>query len=443
MENSIKNGLEWNNAEDLRKQNRFAEAMPIFKRHFDENNDEASLWRIIYCARHVHDYETAVSYLEKNHDRFPNSEMIRTQFAWLRYDAFLQPVKNSGNHARILEIAEEILPLTTGPDDILFKLTLFAAIDAARSLDDHEKMLDLTSRVDPQKLEIATREFKGRKIISWRERWYFARLHALFSGAHYEDCRALGFKAFREFPQKIEFARKAALCLEKLNRTSEALEELQAICRSRGCPWYVFADVARINYEGSAFDEALEYAERGAGFRGDLKTKVNLFALIGKISLVLGNRERARSFTLLSCAIRYAEHWKISDELQEMMNRLEITSPYPDPANAWNECRKLLPGNEKRQEKAPVSNDRPKDGQHAENRVVAENCEGLLEIKNVDSPFAFIKSFQFDQMIYVKTQEIPSDLRFNGAELRFRVIESFDQKKGRWGNRATEIKAAA
>lgn len=442
MENSVENGLNWNQAEELRRQNRFAEALPIFIGCFEENQDEATLWRIIHCARHSHDYETAVSYLEKHHNSFPDSELLRTQFAWLRYDAFLQPVKKAGNHSRVIEIADEILPLTSGSKDILFNLTLFAAIDAARSLEDHEKMLDLTEKVCPAALDESVREYKGKKMISWRERWYFARLHALFAAGNYMECRGLAHKAFREFPRKLEFARKSALCLEKLGRTDEGLEELQAISKTRGAPWYVFADVARILFEKNEFMQALGYALKGAGFRGDLKTKVNLFTLIGKIFLVLGEREKAKSFVLLACAIRNSEHWKFNDELQEIMGRLDIASPFPEVPNAWAECRKHTEAQKEGNAPRPELTAKVEGG-HSENRVVASNCEGLLELKKPDSPFAFIKSFQFENMVYVKTQEIPEDLRFNGAELRFNVVESFDHKRERWGNRAVEIKAAA
>ena len=74
-----------------------------------------------------------------------------------------------------------------------------------------------------------------------------------------------------------------------LGKYGEAEEELQAISRMRGCPWYIVADLAKLRFNVGSFNSALDAAYEATLMHGELKSKVNLFTLIAKIQLVLGN----------------------------------------------------------------------------------------------------------------------------------------------------------
>lgn len=441
MEKTIESGLNWNHAENMRKQNRFADALPIFVQYFNEHHDEPTLWRCIHCARHLKDYKTAIELIENNYRDFTDSEMLRVQFAWLKYDAFMPGMKKRSDWEGILRLADEILALNPEDGEILFRLTIFAAIDAARNLNDYQKMLELTDMIGPEKLAAEGEQFKGRRMISWRERWYFARLHALFSAQLYNECRALAFKAFAEYPRKIEFARKAALCKEKLGVAGDAEEELMAISKVKGSPWYVLADLARIRFEMKKYDEALDAAYGAAVRHGEDKTKVNLFALIAKILLIMGDTENALNHVVLSCSIRNREHWKTPEELQQLRDRLGIGNELPAPELARKKCSEIW---------QPVFSAMPaKSNGSASGNAVSQRESGKMlagglignigEIKE-NRNFAFINTPDNPSPVFVRQADVPESLWVTGARVTFDLIESFDQKKGVVSVRAVAVK---
>ncbi len=445
MEQKIESGINWNQAETFRKENRFAEALPMFMTYFAEHHDEPSLWRCIHCARHLKDYATAIELIENNYQDFTRSEMLRVQFAWLKYDALIPTARKRGDWEGILKIADEIFELNPEDGEILFRLTLFAAIDAARNLNDYRKMLELTDLIAPEKLAAEGESFKGRRMISWRERWYFARLHALFEAGLYEDCRRLAFKAFSEYPRKIEFARRAALCRDKMGARGDAEEELMAISKVRGCPWYILADLARIRFEIGKYEEALGSAIAAAGMHGDLKTKVNLFSLIGKIMLVLGESDAALHHITLSCSIRNREHWKIPDELKQLADRFGLGNNLPVPEIAMKNCS----GFWKQSANQPAQEARTGEPQKSHKTAVPvlsqdpvkKGLTGILGAVPEGRPFSFITSSDYQKPVYVKLAEIPEELRYEGARLGFDLVEGYDQKKGVKSMRAANISA--
>ncbi|HNX77205.1 MAG TPA: hypothetical protein PLM07_11025 [Candidatus Rifleibacterium sp.] len=443
MEKKIESGLNWNQAENLRKENRFAEALPIFMAYFAEHRDEPTLWRCVHCARHLKDYNTALELIENNYQDFTGSQMLRVQFAWLKYDALIPTARKRSDWEGILKIADEIFELNPEDGEILFRLTLFAAIDAARNLNDYRKMLELTDLIAPEKLAAEGESFKGRRMISWRERWYFARLHALFEAALYEDCRRLAFRAFSEYPRKIEFARRAALCRDKMAARGDAEEELMAITKVRGCPWYILADLAKIRFELGKYDEALDSAIAAAGMHGDLKTKVNLFSLIGKILLVLGESDAALHHVTLSCSIRNREHWKIPDDLKQLSDRFGLGGNLPAPEIALKNCSGFWRQSGSQPARQPGCREsqtyqKPSVPALAE-APVKTGLKGILGAVPEGRPFSFITSSDYQKPVYVKLTEIPEELRYEGARLSFDLVESFDQKKGEKSVRAANV----
>ena len=134
-----------------------------------------------------------------------SSQPLKSQFCWLQYDFIIDKNKKSGNWEKVLKASEDVLDMIDDYNDLLFKLALFSAIDAAKNLKDNQKLLELTDIIGPEKLSAEPENYKGKKIMSYRERWFFARLNALFDSQLYEECRELSLEAIKQFPRRIEF----------------------------------------------------------------------------------------------------------------------------------------------------------------------------------------------------------------------------------------------
>lgn len=435
MENSLTFATVWNDAEELRKAGKFEQAFPIFVDCFKANADEGSLWRAVHCARKLGRYEEALQMIEENKSILSSSQSLRSQFCWLKYDFLIDKNKKAGNWEAVLKASEEIVNMITDVSDLLFKLALFAGIDAAKNLNEPQKILELTEMVGPEKLPAEGESYKGKKLMSYRERWFYARLSALFDVQLYEECRSLSLEAVKQFPRRLEFCRKGALCKMMMGKTGEAEEELLAISKLKGCPWYITADLAKLRFNAGSYNLALESAYRAALMNGELQSKVNVFSLIAKIQLVLGDADSAKNHTILACSIRKHFNWKFNQEITQLASRFGIDDNLPLPAVALKVCEKEWLEYSKKwaDERHEVKVD--------ENRIVEEGKQGTITSIIENRPFTFIRRADNGQNVYARISEIPENLRYSGAELEFDLAESFDKLKNKKSVQAVKIRA--
>ena len=132
MENTLSMTTAWNEAEEMRKSGKFETAFPVFMESFKANSDEGSLWRAVHCARKTNQFDVAVQLIEENKQMLSTSQPLKSQFCWLKYEYIIDRNKKSGNWEGIIKASEEILELITDCNDLIFRLALFAAIDAAK-----------------------------------------------------------------------------------------------------------------------------------------------------------------------------------------------------------------------------------------------------------------------------------------------------------------------
>ena len=435
MENTLSMSTAWQEAEEMRKSGKFEQAFPVFIGSFNANSDEGSLWRAVHCARKMGDYEAAVNLIEENKSLLPISHALKSQFCWLKYDFVIDKNKKSGCWEAVLKASEEILELITDFNDLLFKLALFSAIDAAKNIKDFQKVLELTEFIGPDKLSAEAEIYKGKKILSYRERWFYARLNALFEVQLYEECRELALQAIKQFPRRLEFCRRSALCKMMLGKYGEAEEELQAISKTRGCPWYIVADLAKLRFNTGSFNKALESAFTAALMPGELQSKVNLFTLIAKIQLVFGNSESAKNHTSLACSIRKNLKWKFNEETTQLASRFGIGDELPMPNIALKACEKEW------KEQGDIDNKVVADNTSCNKEPLKTGLQGTITSIVDNRPFTFIHRADNDQNIYAKISDIPEDLRLSGAEVEFDLIESFDKLKNKKSVKAVNVRA--
>lgn len=435
VENTLAMASIWNNAEDLRKSGKYEQALPIFLDSFMANSDEGSLWRAIHCYRKLGQFELALELIEANKAMLATSVALKSQFCWLKYDAVIDKNKKSGNWDAVLKCSEEILEIVTDVNDLLFKLALFAGIDAAKKMDEPQKVLELTEMVGPEKFPAEGELFNGKKLLSYRERWFYARLGALFDVQLYEECRSLSLEAVRQYPRRLEFSRRGALCKMMLGCNGEAEEELLAISKTRGCPWYITADLAKLRFNTGSFHSALDSAYEAALMPGELQSKVNLFSLIARIQLVLGDSESAKNHTILACSIRKHLNWKFNQETVQLASRFGIDDNLPLPHIAKKACEEEWRKQNKNMPANNVPSEKVDDG-----KLIATSLQGTITSIVEGRPFTFIRRADNGQNVYAKLSDIPAELQANGTELEFDLVESFDKLKNKKSVRATNVR---
>ena len=430
--NSTTNNTVWQEAEEMRKSGNFEHAFPIFIENFKANSDEESLWRAVHCARKLGKYDDVIDIIEGNKEMLLSSQALKQQFCWLQYDALIEKNKKLGKWETVLKTSENILEMIDDYNELVYKLALFSAIDAAKNLKDNQKLLELTDIIGPDKLPSEPETFNGKIMLSYQERWFFARINALFDAQLYEECRDLSLQAIKQY-RRIEFSRRAALCKMMLGKNGEAEEELQAISRMRGCPWYIVADLAKLRFNVGSFSKALEAAFEAAIMQGELQSKVNLFTLIAKIQLVLGNSESAKNHIMLACAIRKELKWKFNEEITLLASRFGIGDKVPLTNLALKACEK-----EWREQSNSSSEN---DNIRYSNEPIETGLKGFITSILENRPFTFIHLVDNDQKIYTNISDIPEDMRLSGLEVEFDLVETFDKLKNKKSVKATNIRA--
>lgn len=370
--------------------------------------------------------EQAWQFLYECIELFPENREINNQHAWLLYDFELSPAKARKNFNQIIETANKILKLE--PDSLLQTICVFAATDACKALNENEKTLQFLALLDKSRLEKSQREYSGKKIMSWRERWYFACINALFETRNFNECRETCLEAAADFPQILEFTRKAALCLAESGETDVAVEELQRLVSSRNVPWYVNSDLAKLLFESGKVDKAWQQSATAAQTKGELKTKVNLFQLMGRILLAQGQRQAAAAHLCLAVKVREEQNWSIPESLSEMLEKLNTGHEPNDLRSLLSFCRNFWT--------KTASSDKHAAEKTSDNDKI---YRGVLLMKNPASHFAFIRSSEFSENIYVKAVDVPEKLKNDGTEVSFRITTSFDAKKNRESKRAIDI----
>ena len=193
--------------------------------------------------------------------------------------------------------------------------------------------------------------------------------------------------------------------------------------------------MAKLRFNAGSYNLALESAYRAALMNGELQSKVNVFSLIAKIQLVLGDADSAKNHTILACSIRKHFNWKFNQEINQLASRFGIDDNLPLPAVALKVCEKEWLGYSKKwaDERHEVKVD--------ENRIVEEGKQGTITSIIENRPFTFIRRADNGQNVYARISEIPENLRYSGAELEFDLAESFDKLKNKKSVQAVRIRA--
>ncbi|MDN5280640.1 MAG: hypothetical protein PWR01_4605 [Clostridiales bacterium] len=395
--------------EDWNREHKPEIACGMISHHRQQGKNE-NAWQLLYEAMEL----------------FPENREINNEHAWLLYDFELTPAKSRKNFDQIIETANKIINLE--PDLLLQTICVFAATDACKAINEHEKTLQFLALLDKSRLEKSPREYAGKRIMSWRERWYFACINALFETGNFIECREICLEATADFPQILEFKRKAALCLAESGELAKAAEELQRLILSRNVPWYVNSDLAKILFETGNVEEAWRQTSKAAQAKGELKTKVNLFQLMARILLAQGKRQAAASHLCLAAKVREEQNWSIPESLSEMLQKLNTSHEQTDLKTLLSCCRPFWTGSN--------CEIKPEVADKIDKKKV---YRGVLLMKNPASHFAFIKCRELTENIYVKASDIPETLKIDGKEVRFSITTSFDAKKSRESKRAVNI----
>lgn len=419
----------------------YEEAGKLFHQLWDEQGDAFSGGRYALCLRRCGHAKAALTIARRVADKYPDDIYVRREVVWALYDAEFKPAKEKGDLNALLRIGQQIVELTD--EELPVRLVSFAIIDLAKDKMKWDVVSAWCDRLDPQKLSDEVRTIGGRRVISEREQWYFAKIKSLVQLKRWDEARVWAIEAREAFPRKEDFARWAAQALAGQGHISEAIVELEKLARQERPPWYLLNDLAELNLQSGQAEEAYRLACRAALAPGEDKAKVGLFVLLSQSALETEQFDVAARHVTLSRLVRAREGWSIPGAVTQLEVRVRQTvSAWPDVpdeiARLFAQCRKdweaavppdLRPQpREKRQKNLTQTDVRTDQVFHT----------GRIKMYNADRGFGFITPDNGTDDLFFHISDVRGiDSPAPGVPVQYQVGE------GRKGPAAVDVRAAA
>jgi cold shock CspA family protein/Flp pilus assembly protein TadD len=411
-------------AEELRKDGQFAEALALFNELGQQNDDAFVGWRRAFCLRklgHTHEALNVASQVAEN---FPEDEWVGREYAWCIYTHNLKPAQSDQDLPRVRKIARQIVELVDDP--FIKKLVTFIVIDVAKARADWNLVNTCCNWIKTDDLSDEPTDFGERKGMSELERWYFAKVKAVIKLERWDEAECCAREAAEHFPRKTDFSRWRAQALAGNGHFEEAETELQALIRKGNAPWYVLADLARVTAQLGKPAEALRIASEAARTRGEDQAKVNLFALLAELALETGQAQTAALHVALVKAIREREGWPIKAELVELEQEMQMHLSDEQTHDIPSDPRQLLKLCHRAWDEIMLS---------GQERYYGTVCR-LPEEKN----FGFIKPDDGTDDVFVLLRDVPRSAQEVGARVEYALESSYDHKKERESVRAVHVR---
>jgi tetratricopeptide (TPR) repeat protein/cold shock CspA family protein len=410
-------------ARELYEAKRFAEAGAIYHALWDEQGDAFSGGRYAYCLRKCGHADAALTVARQVIAKHPDDPYVRREVVWALYEAEVKPAREKGDLGRLLQTAQQIVELT---DEVLpVRLVTFAVIALAKDKGQWDIVSHWCDRLDPQALSDEKREVNGRRILSEREQWYYAKIKALVQLKQWPQAHDLTSVAVQAYPRNKHFQRWSALALAHQGRGLEAVQTFEALLEQGASDWFLLADLAQIKYQLGQLEEALRVACRAALARGEDKAKVNLFMLLAQLGLASGQIEFAAHNVALARTVRQREGWSVNKDLVQLEQQIQAKLANKSLLNIPTDTRHLLKVCQGEWRKFVTFGQQRYTGQ-----VIH-----LPESK----PFGFIKPDHDGENIFVLLRDLPRPAQTVGTRVEFGLETSFDRKKNRESVRAVEV----
>lgn len=354
------------NANRLRKQKQFDAAASIYEEIIQNYPQESSDWdRTGYasCLRQLGKVTESLEVLRQVYVRLKNNPTADKQlFSWCRneygrciYDMEIKTLdlESDINEVKLFRAADAIVLLTTQEEFSPFERTVFFVVDYLdkRPNPNYRLIFNWLNKLNPHILSSQPRSAKNPDHVdktypSPKEKWYSVFAKTLLELRSYSECVEICNQALSEFSEfhysyDVWFKWYRGKSLAALNRHSEALVDFQAIQRVKK-DFFVDYEIARSYSSLDNINEALIHAVKAALVKGPLEYKWEVFLLIGKLLISMGNNDLAYQHVQLAAKIREEKNWKrIPPELSTMIRTLQVSlDGVPDSKALSNQLAK-------------------------------------------------------------------------------------------------------
>lgn len=326
-------------AETLRQQERFSEALPLYDKLWNavgDNKDVWIGWRYAQCLRKLGRSEDALEICRQVYQIDSEFDRNNNLYGWCVYDTGIRQPKDKVDEKKLLKAAEAITTLTQQGEYSPYEMDVFAVVEHFESYKNtpkpipYDDILMWLDKLDPTTLsKQPSTGSDGKSYASSKEKWYRSRAKALLELQHYADCVEVCSEALAEISPlhndfDVWFRWYRANSLVALGKAKEALADLEYVME-RKSDWWVVYKYAQALHEVDEIDNAISYAAKAALPAGGLGFRWELFLDLGNMLAEAGQHDVAIKHVFLAAAIRQEEGWKSVAKLQTALEQMNLS----------------------------------------------------------------------------------------------------------------------
>ena len=329
-----------NQAENLRKQRQFDQALLIYETLWQQQSDEPDQWigwGYAQCLRKVGRSSEALAVCREVYQISSDFDQNNNLYGWCVYDIGIKQPKDSFDERNFLQAAEAIMQLTRHEDYSPYERAIFAVVHhyehykASQKPVPHQLIVEWLEKLNPDALSNeANRGSDGKSYASPKEDWYSSWSKALLGLGRYEECISVSSHALSEFRKlhydyDVWFRKNRAESYLALEEGEKALPDLEYMMDRKPDAWVRHKYAVALRQLGR-LESAIGYACEAALPHQRLGFRWEVYLDLGNMLAETGDIERARQHILLAAAIRQDEGWdKIPKNLYVAFQTLELT----------------------------------------------------------------------------------------------------------------------
>lgn len=427
-------------ANDLRKQKKFEEAIPHYEEAYNDPQtvlNKWDIWGYVHSLKKTGNLDKSIEISEKHISEYSDFENIANNLTWAYFDKYIRTFNTSDINNiekaldRILEINGQQAVPEQNSIPCPFTIGVFKVLKHYKRPNFNSyKIRYWIDKIDPEKLsqqeQIITKDGKESKHASNYENYYSFLINLLFNEGKYSECITTAEYALENIKQlhydnSVWFKRRIALCHVELGDSEKAEVILKSLDEGKGEKWFIEFELSKIYFEQENFEKALDFGLKAAKNFGDDLMKVNLYTHLARILYKQDKLEHAKSHAELVIAIKQANDSKLDAEQQKLGSffklnteeTIDLRNQKRSVEKIWNE---FIYGTQEKL-KGTIS------------KILPNGKSGFIKADNgKDSYF-----FRFNS---VKAKK---DFIKEGKKVNFLITESFDMKKNQKSFEAVEI----
>ena len=256
-------------AEKLRKEKKFAEAIPIYKELWEEANPKNKWdgWGYAICLNQTKQYQEAYKVSRAVYESDKSFSYIRGQFAWTSYMLNIN-YPDTEPTEKLEGFVKEIIEVTGDKEDELFRVkAILKMMDHLQGKGNYNRVIEWSKKLNPDILE--TKSFNGTnadgkkfRTPSDKESYYLKLSKALEKSDKYNECILICDEGLKLFPEEIWFKWHKGVALRKLHNYDGAIELLKEVNRLKR-DWFVLKELSASYYDKKEYENALKYFIEG------------------------------------------------------------------------------------------------------------------------------------------------------------------------------------